>query len=385
MESLWYFINNSLLNSEITFANIPLNKIILVGCILIFTQLLRGFFSATIISAIENFTSQTKTQLDDRLIAIIKQPLSWLIFICGLWISNLTVAEYLNSHLEKTISDVVALLAIVAIAFIVYRISPLLGQVLGDLALQTETELDDLIAPQLPKVFKTLAILIVLLKSAEVLLGASAGALIGLVGGTGITLGLLVKDILYDWFCAIVIYFDHLYEVGDIVDIDGIEGLAQIENISLRSTKISIPAKKTIKKIPNSKMITGVLENYSQNFSPEQLLSINLTLQIDDISAAKTIAICEGLRQIPQSIDLLQDDCSVRFSEIKQNARVLTIQVFAKTNNIAVYAAAREEFNLKVLNLMEQKDITLFSSTPIALLPQMTIESERDRVELQEI
>ena len=385
MKNLWYFVNNSLLNSEITFANIPLDKIILVGFILIFTQLLREFFSATIISSVENLASQTETKLDDRLIEIIKQPLSWLIFVCGLWVCNLIVAEYLNSQLEETISDIIALLAITAIAVIVYRISPLLGQILRDLALQTETELDDLIVPHLPKVFKTIAILIVLLKSAEVLLGASASALIGLVGGTGITLGLLVKDILYDWFCAIVIYFDHLYEVGDIVEIDGIEGMAQIENISLRSTKISIPAKKTIKKIPNSKMITGILENHSQNFGTEQLLSINLTLQIDDISAAKTMAICEGLRQIPQSIDILKNDCAIRFTEIKQNARVLKIQVFAKTNNLAVYSAAREEFNLKVLQLMEKEDITLFASTPIALLPQITVEPERDRVELQEI
>ena len=94
MENIWYFVKNGLLNSEITLANVPLDKVVLVTLILIFTQLLRRFFSATIISSIENFTSETKTDIDDQLVEIIKQPLSWLIFVLGLWVCNLIIAEY---------------------------------------------------------------------------------------------------------------------------------------------------------------------------------------------------------------------------------------------------------------------------------------------------
>lgn len=295
-----------------------------------------------------------------------------MIFIAGLWLCNSIIAEYLNAKLDKTFTGLISLSAVGAIAFVIYRAAPLMGKILGDLALKTDTQLDDLIVPYLPKLFQTIAILIVFLKTGEVILGASASALIGLLGGTGITLGLLLKDIIYDWFCTIVIYSDRLYFTNDIVVIEGIEGIAKIQDIGLRSTTIAIPSRNAVKKIPNSKMITGILENWSQNYRNENLLAINLTIKIDDITAAQTTTICEELQRIPQSIEILTERCNVRFSEIEQNARVIIIQAFVQTNDIGVYNAAKEQFNLAILKLMEQEGIELFSSTPITLLPNNT-------------
>ncbi|GAB4531825.1 MAG: mechanosensitive ion channel family protein [Pleurocapsa sp.] len=372
MEEIFNFLKNILLESNFRLANIPLSKILVVAVIITIFQLLKQFFSGVIISYIETYTSQTETDIDDELIEIIKEPLSWLIFIAGLWFCNSIIAEYLNAKLDKTITGLISLSAVGAIAFVIYRAAPLMGKVLGDLALKTDTQLDDLIVPYLPKLFQTIAILIVFLKTGEVILGASASALIGLLGGTGITLGLLLKDIIYDWFCTIVIYSDRLYFTNDIVVIEGIQGIAKIQDIGLRSTTISIPSRNAIKKIPNSKMITGVLENWSHNYRNENLLAINLTIKIDDITAAQTITICEELRRIPQAIEILSESCKVRFSEIEQNARVIMIQAFVKTNDIGVYNAAKEQFNLAILKLMEQEGIELFSSTPITLLPNNT-------------
>lgn len=369
MENLWHFISDNLGETQPRLANIPIEKIILIAIIITFFQSLKQFFSTVIIKYIETYTSQTDTDIDDRLVEIIKEPLSWLIFIAGLWICNSIVAEYLNAKLNKSISGLISLSAVIAIACIIFQAAPLLGKILGDLALETETELDDLIFPYLPKLFQTIAILIIVLKGAEVILGASASALIGLLGGTGITLGLLFKDIVYDWFCTIVIYSDRLYLTDDLVMVQGIEGMAKIQDIGLRSTTITIPSKSTVKKIPNSKMITGVVENWSQKFRKESLLSIPLTLKIDDLTVAQTLSICEGLKEIPNSIDALAEKCKVNFSEIEQNARIIKIQAFVKTNDLGVYNAAKEQFNLEILKIMEREGLELFSSTPIAILP----------------
>ena len=372
MESVWFFIKDNLGESSLRFANIPLEKIILIAFIITIFQLLRQFFSGVIINYIETYTSQTETDIDDELVEIIKEPLSWLIFIAGLWFCNSIAAEYLNSKLDKTITGLISLFAVAAIAWIIFRAAPLLGKVLGDLALETDTELDDLIVPYLPKLFQTVAILIVVLKGGEVVLGASASALIGLLGGTGITLGLLLKDIVYDWFCTIVIYSDKLYFTGDLVTVAGIEGMAKIKDIGLRSTTIVIPSRNTIKKIPNSKMITGILENWSHNSRKEKYIAIPITLKIDDISANQTISICKQLQGISQTISTLSEECKVRLSGIEQNARIIQVQALVKTNDIGIYNAAKEQFYLEVLKIMEKENLELFSSTPIALLPSPT-------------
>lgn len=368
MESVWSFISN-LSESQPRVANIPLEKIILIAIIITIFQSLRQFFSKVLINYIETYTSQTDTEIDDELVEIIKEPLSWLIFVAGLWISNSIVAEYFNSKIEKSVSGLISLLAVSAIAWIIFKAAPLLGNVLGNLALETDTELDDLIVPYLPKLFQTIAILIIVLKGGEVVLGASASALIGLLGGTGITLGLLLKDIVYDWFCTIVIYSDRLYFTNDIVVVQGIEGMGKIQDVGLRSTTIYIPSRSTIKKIPNSKMITGIVENWSQKYRQEGVLGIPLVLKIDDLTVEQTISINKQLKQIPQFIDSLTGDCKVFFSEIEQNARIIKIQAFVKTNDLGVYNAAKELFYLQVLKIMEAEQLEFSATASVALLP----------------
>ena len=362
------------LNSEAGIADIPLFKILAVIVVVTLAQVFRKLFAAVIIKYFEDLTSQTETELDDELIAILKQPLNWLIVIAGIGLAKLIIATELNPAVNEVADNLINLAAISLVAWIIFRASPLLGELLGNLALETETELDDLIVPYLPRLFQTLAVAIVLLKAGEVLLGASAGALIGLIGGTGITLGLLLKDIVYDWFCTVIIFSDRLYRIDDILKVQGIDKLVQVKNIGVRSTTLCVLSQNTLTKIPNSKMITGIVENWSQNPEDRELLGIDITLQVDDISSAQTDRICNTIRRFPQEIEHLSDRFTVWFSGINQNARVIKIQAFAETDNLKTYRAIWSEINLNILQVMEQEGVELFASTPIAILPAAEVE-----------
>lgn len=116
-------------------------------------------------------------------------------------------------------------------------------------------------------------------------------------------------------------------------------------------------------------MITGIVANWSQNPDDQELLGIEITLQIDDLTSAQTDRICNTIRRFPQEIDHVSDRFTVWFSGINQNARMIKIQAFAETNNLPAYRAIWSEINLKILQVMEKEGIELFSSTPIAILP----------------
>jgi MscS family membrane protein len=348
-------IKEKLLDSHITVAHIPLTKIVLVVTIITLTQLLRGLFFSIIIKRIKHFTRRTETTLDDELVEILEQPSGWLIFIAGLWIVQVILAENLNPQVSEMLAKILSLSAIVAVAYIVYRTSPLLGEILRKLTLNTQTELDDLLVPYVPRLFQTVALAVVVLKASELLLGASASAIIGLLGGAGITFGLLLKDIIYDWFCTIIIYTDNLYRPGDWVIVEGIDGIVQVLEIGIRTTKLRLAKWDSIKKIPNSKMITGIVENWSQNPGSEQSFGINLILKIDGISAKKTAIICESLRELPKSINSLHDQSLIWLDRLEQNARVINIRVFS--NNINLYEEGCEQLNIDILSLLEKEGI----------------------------
>ena len=364
----WALVDLNLLNSEIEISDIPLIKIVAVIVVITLAQIFRKLFASIIIGYFEDLTSQTESELDDELIAIIKQPLNLLILITGISLAKLIVVGELNPAINETLDNLISLVAIALCAWIIFRASPLLGELLGNLALETETELDDLIVPYLPRLFQTLAVAIVALKAGEVLLGASAGALVGLIGGTGITLGLLLKDIVYDWFCTVIIFSDRLYRIGDILKVQGLDKMVVVKNIGVRSTTLCVSSQNSLIKLPNSKMITGIVENWSQNPEDEQLIGIDITLQIDDITSAQTDRICNTMRRFPQKIEHLSDRFTVWFSGINQNARIIKIQAFAQTDNIKSYRAIWSEVNLNILQVMEEEGIELFASTPIAIL-----------------
>ena len=163
--NIWFLADFSFLNSEMGVADIPLVKIVAVIVVITLAQIFRKLFASIIIKYFEDLTSQTESELDDELIAILKQPLNLLIVIAGIGLAKLIVVSELNPAINETLDNLIGLIAIALCAWIIFRASPLLGELLGNLALETETELDDLIVPYLPRLFQTLAVAIVALES----------------------------------------------------------------------------------------------------------------------------------------------------------------------------------------------------------------------------
>jgi MscS family membrane protein len=349
MEAIWNALQN------LDYSGIPIGKIAAAIIILTLTQALRRFVVAVIVKSIERFTRKTKTDLDDELIAILKPALSWLILIAGLWLVKEILAKELGSQLSETIGRTLNLVVVFIVAYVVYRTSSIFGQIIANLLLHTDTELDELLRPLMPKIFQSAAVIVIAIKVSEIFLGQSAAALVGLLGGAGITFGLLLKDIVYDWFCTIIIYSDHLYREGDWVSVSGLQGFVQIVKIGFRTTTLHVYQWGSIVKMPNSRMITGIVENWSQNPGEELKWGISLTLKIDNISAKQTARICDAIREMPSSIQGLSKEIIVRFSKIENNARVINIVAFVNDENL--YFDAEKNLNIAILELLEQESI----------------------------
>ena len=90
---------------------------------------------------------------------------------------------YINPEIDKTIYKLLQFFFVVIICWSVHQSAEIITTFSQKFTRRTKTELDDLLLPYVAKTIKIAAIIIILVKSAEVFLGMSAAALIGLLGG----------------------------------------------------------------------------------------------------------------------------------------------------------------------------------------------------------
>ena len=162
--TLWENITNSDLFGIPAFAIKPL---IAFG-ILLLTLVFHGVISRVIIQRIKYIINKAGHNLDDKLIDLIKKPLTFIIFAFSLWIIQFILAKDLAFNPNFS-----ALIFLTLAAFLIYNAAPLIGKLLELITLQTDTELDDLLVPYVPKLLRIAAFVVVIIKASEVFLGSS--------------------------------------------------------------------------------------------------------------------------------------------------------------------------------------------------------------------
>ena len=334
--------------------DLPIGRIFAFIMMLALVLFLKNLLTELLLKRVEKIFKRVTNHWDEKLASTIRGPLGWLIVIGGMYLAYTFVSEYFDVSLRDKIEQVFGFLTIAFGGAIVYIIAPALGKTAQRFATLTSTELDDILAPYLPKLFRLGVVTVIAIKGSEILLGSSAGALIGLLGGAGVAIGLVLKDILYDWCCTIVVYADNIYRAGDWITISGVDGFIQVLEIGLRTTKLLFANRGSIVKMPNSKMIDGMVENWSRNQGEKPEWGVVLTLKIDSISTEQIERVCNGIHQLEGRIEGLTD-LVVRFLQIEGNARVFAIMGYAR--NAKFYYSVEHALNLGILKVLEREGI----------------------------
>ena len=353
----------SFLDEHFTLVGIPGTRVALAVFIIIIALLFRRFFSLVVLKRLRKLTTKTSTHLDDALLEILNPPLSFLILLIGFYVATLVVGV-VDERVSGTLDKIFELGFVVIICWLIYRSAEVFSEFLEKVSRRTETELDDLLAPYLGKVVKVAAVIIVFIKVAEVFLGMSVGAIFGLLGGMGLTLGLVFKDIIANWFGCAVIYTDNLFREGDWVQLDGGSVLdADVEEIGLRSTRFR-NFDKTTSVVPNATLANGVVKNWSRMYKRR----VKLNFTVDGLPADQLETVLASIRVIlSQNPDVHQEFHMVNFREVEGNARIIRLYYFTKTTNWKEHEQIRENVNLAVLRLFESQNIENLAYTIVDL------------------
>jgi MscS family membrane protein len=192
-------------------------------------------------------------------------------------------------------------------------------------------------------------------------LGLNVAGVVAGLGIGGAILALAAKDSIENLFGSLTILFEAPFGIGDWIKIDGQEGT--VEEISLRSTRIRTFSD-TLLVMPNSKIITGIVENYGQRRRRRFKATVPLAYATDP---ARAVEFCRKMREaLAARTDLYEDSLYVHLNDFSDKGVEVMVYLFILAPDWTEELRIREEI-VQTLLKMAQDDGVKFAVSPEAL------------------
>lgn len=327
----------------------------------IFIQwLFQVMFKKTVIKTLEVSEKETDSK-KFKSVTILCVSLCWYLLFPFLGIDKEVVTILTNAA---------AIMAMVSALFVVSRILDFLKEILLKKAEKTDNKVDDVLIPMFHKLVKlaTIVIGIVLIASN---IGINVASLLAGIGLAGMALALAAQDTVKNLFGSITVLLDKPFEVGDWVNIGGVEGT--VEQIGLRSTRIRTFYCSQVN-VPNSTLISATVDNYGRRNYRRIKTMLSLTY---DTPPDKIEAFCEGIRELIRKHPYTRKDSyHVYFNQFNSASLDILLYCFLDTNDWAIELRERQRLFVDIIRLAGRMEVefafptqTIHMANPDALHP----------------
>jgi small-conductance mechanosensitive channel len=210
---------------------------------------------------VRTFTKKTKTDIDDRILKILRKPVFALVIVYGL-VSSFSILP-LN---ERDIGEVFRLYGIVLIVIIIFVAYKVFKEVLIFLgrrySQKTASEIDDVLIPVIDKI-GGIFIMIFGAMSVITYLGYDVTFLLAGVGVMGLVIAFAAQDALSNFFSGIALLLDRPFSEGDHITLPTGE-LCRVEKIGIRSTRLYDTFANDYIVLPNNKLVNDKVVNLTE-------------------------------------------------------------------------------------------------------------------------
>jgi MscS family membrane protein len=296
-------------------------------------------------SVLRRIVSNTKTDVDDLLVAAARGPLVLLLGVLSSrvllqWIALPGPSEAFVVELQRAI-------AVVAVFWILLRVIGVLQSALPlsewgghHPALRSLIPLGGRIARLLVFVLGVLTVIATF--------GYPVATILAGLGIGGIAVALGAQKSLEHFFGSISIGVDQPFRVGDWVIVDGVEG--EVESIGLRSTRIRT-MDRTVVSIPNGRLS----ESQSENFGHRDRYRLRTTIGLEYGTSAAT------MRQVRDGIEAAlrahpatwPDRVVVRFFQFGPSSLDIDAFCWILADSMDGFRKVREELYLEIMRVVE--------------------------------
>jgi len=335
--------------------------------IVVLATALASFFIKRLLAKMLTRLKRTSTRWDNIILESMKRPVSWIVWLEGLDIAvDIVYAETQNTIFSYSdpIRDVGVLLCITWF---------LLGLVRG--AEREFTRDSDQIDQHTAEAIGKLVRLAIIITAALVILqtlGFSISGVLAMGGIGGIAVGFAAKDLLANFFGALIIYLDRPFLVGDWISSPdrSIEGT--VEKIGWRVTVIRDFQSRPIY-VPNSIFTSIIVENPSRMANRRIYETIGLRYS-DLTSMDKVVAEVRAMLENHEAIDV-DKTMMVNFNEFSDSSVDFFIYCFTKTTQWVKFHEIKQDVMLRIAEIIESNDAEVaFPTSTIHIADAIALE-----------
>ncbi len=302
-----------------------------------------AFFLAMIVDylmthQLRRLAAKTKTDLDEKLIAVLHKPVKFAVFLALLNVGIHTF--YWPEWMEKILSTLFIVAVAGTIIYLIMRIVDLLVEYATTKFFANDADLAKMMLPLLGKSLKVFVCIIGVLTVAQSL-GIPITSVLAGLGVGGIAVALAAQNTLANVFGSITILTDRPFRVGDRVQIAGHDGM--VETIGLRSTRLRTLEGHLVT-IPNKIVADSAINNITLRPNIRQLITLNLTY---GTTAEKMQEGVNILRDIFKAHPLTHD-AWIYWKDFGAHSQDIFIVYWCKTTVYKEFLEAMQAINLQI-------------------------------------
>jgi MscS family membrane protein len=291
---------------------------------------------------------KTHNLYDDALLEAGRKPLSWAIWIIGVSMAAEVVGGTAAAEIFEqvaTIRDVAVIWLLVwfAIRFIRYIEEHI---VVGQ---DGEPKVDLTTARAVGKLLRASVLITGVLLVLQAF-GFSISGVLAFGGIGGIAIGFAARDLLANFFGAIMVFLDRPFSVGDWVRSPDREIEGTVEEIGWRLTRIRTFDKRPLY-IPNSIFTSIVVENPSRMLN--RRIYENIGIRYDDVGVMQPIV--DDVKAMLKSHDAIDTQVTlmVNFVEFGPSSLDFFIYCFTKTTVWTEFHEIKQDVLLKIAQIIQ--------------------------------
>lgn len=320
-------------------------------------------FQVIVLKKLSKISKETKTDIDDLLINLIKDVKPPFYFFISLYIALKFLA--LSGIVEKIINAAFIILITYQIILILqravdYAAEKIILKKSGEKSEEKDKEVIRLIGKIVKISLWVIGILLVLSN-----LGVNVTSVVAGLGIGGIAIALAVQSILGDIFASFSIFIDKPFEVGDYIVSGKDSGIVQ--KIGIKTTRLkALQGEELV--VPNKDLIESRIQNFKMMEKRRIVFTLGLVYGTDMEKLKRIPTIIKGIIDKINSADFDR----AHFSSYGDSSLDYEIVYFVNSSEYGEYMNIQQEVNLAIYKKFGEEGIEFAYPTQTVFLNRET-------------
>lgn len=319
--------------------------------ILLLFLLIRKVFITYIYKTILKLSRKSPTEFFTQIFLAFEKPLQWLFVVVGVYIA-VDYFPYVSQQ-NELFKHIIQSSIIILIAWGLSNLTSATPMLFSKVNRRGNIYLDDILIPFISRGLRFVIFAIAISMVAEVFGYKISGFVAGL-GLGGLAFALAAQDALANFFGGIVIITERPFSIDDWIETPTVEGI--VEDITFRSTKVRTFSQALVT-VPNATLANESITNWSKMGKREVTFNLRLTY---DTPAKRVKEVVDEIEDLLKSHPgVHQETIFVTFDQYIEDGLEIFLYFFTKTTDWGEYLRVREDINLRILEILDQKQISI--------------------------